>query len=122
VQELIEQQQAIKQLLERNQDSCGAAEGTTALQLPFILVQARPDATVEVQISENMLDVQFDFYKWVVAALVCVSWQHAALQRLDVLDYVCAMQCRTRYDGCCNECCDVCCDACCTAARDHGAC
>jgi transcription factor Dp-1 len=35
----------------------------TALQLPFILVQAKPDATVEVQISEDMLDVQFDFYK-----------------------------------------------------------
>ncbi len=26
-------------------------------------MQAKPDATVEVQISENMQDVQFDFYK-----------------------------------------------------------
>ena len=25
--------------------------------------QAKPDATVEVKISEDMLDVQFDFYK-----------------------------------------------------------
>lgn len=109
LQELIEQQQAIKQLLERNQDSCGAAEGTTALQLPFILVQARPDATVEVQISENMLDVQFDFYKWVPAAVVCVSWQHAtgavALQWLLVLDTTrCSACCRTRCDESCNRC------------------
>lgn len=61
LQELIEQQQALKSLLAKNQerspDSCG-----TALHLPFVLVQAKPDATVEVTISDDMLDVQFDLY------------------------------------------------------------
>jgi transcription factor Dp-1 len=59
--ELIEQQKALKHVLQRNQ-AAGSATGT-ALQLPFILVQAKPDATVEVQISDDMRDVTFDFYK-----------------------------------------------------------
>lgn len=61
LKELIEQQRALKTLLAKNPDrrsnTCG-----TALPLPFVLVQAKPEATVEVKISEDMLDVQFDFY------------------------------------------------------------
>jgi transcription factor Dp-1 len=63
--QLIEQQRALKHLLQRNSSPAGAAASAngTALQLPFILVQAKPDATVEVHISQDMRDVQFDFYK-----------------------------------------------------------
>ena len=61
VAELIEQQKALKHLLQRNQ--AGASATGTALQLPFILVQAKQDATVEVQISEDMKEVTFDFYR-----------------------------------------------------------
>mmetsp|Transcript_3118 Transcript_3118/g.6784 ORF Transcript_3118/g.6784 Transcript_3118/m.6784 type:complete len:439 (+) Transcript_3118:144-1460(+) len=59
LQELVEQHAALKQLLQRDSPK---EEGSTALHLPFILVQAKKDATVEVRISEDMLDVQFDFY------------------------------------------------------------
>lgn len=61
--DLVEQQKALKGLLERNASKRPSATTGTELQLPFILVQAKPDATVEVQISEDMRDVQFDFYK-----------------------------------------------------------
>jgi hypothetical protein len=61
--ELVEQQKALKHLLERNSHNPDAAAGGTALHLPFILVQSKPDATVEVQISKDMQDVQFNFYK-----------------------------------------------------------
>ncbi|EFJ43853.1 DP transcription factor [Volvox carteri f. nagariensis] len=61
LQDMIEQQKALKKLLERSAARGNAATGTQ-LFLPFILVQAKPDATVEVKISEDMMDVQFDFY------------------------------------------------------------
>jgi hypothetical protein len=61
--ELVEQQKALKHLLERNSRNPDAAAGGTALHLPFILVQSKPDATVEVQISKDMQDVQFNFFK-----------------------------------------------------------
>uniref|UniRef100_A0A383VLQ3 E2F/DP family winged-helix DNA-binding domain-containing protein n=1 Tax=Tetradesmus obliquus TaxID=3088 RepID=A0A383VLQ3_TETOB len=59
--ELVEQQKALKHLLERNSRNPDAAAGGTALHLPFILVQSKPDATVEVKISTDMQDVQFNF-------------------------------------------------------------
>ncbi|GLC32947.1 hypothetical protein PLESTM_000006800 [Pleodorina starrii] len=61
LQDMIEQQKAMKKLLERSATR-GANTTGTQLFLPFILVQAKPDATVEVKISEDMMDVQFDFY------------------------------------------------------------
>jgi hypothetical protein len=66
--ELVGQQKALKHLLERNMKNPNAAAPSTPLHLPFILVQAKPDATVEVQISEDMKDVSFNFYK-------CVRYQ-----------------------------------------------
>eukprot|EP00882_Tetradesmus_deserticola_P011425 GHRQ01012088.1.p1 GENE.GHRQ01012088.1~~GHRQ01012088.1.p1 ORF type:complete len:399 (+),score=191.78 GHRQ01012088.1:394-1590(+) len=62
--ELVEQQKALKHLLERNSRNPDAAAGGTALHLPFILVQSKPDATVEVQISKDMQDVQFNFFNY----------------------------------------------------------
>lgn len=61
--ELVEQQKALKHLLDRNSRHPDASASGTALHLPFILVQSKPDATVEVQISKDMQDVQFNFYK-----------------------------------------------------------
>ncbi|GIL75898.1 hypothetical protein Vretimale_5571 [Volvox reticuliferus] len=61
LQDMIEKQRALKKLLERSAIR-GANPSGTQLYLPFILVQAKPDATVEVKISEDMMDVQFDFY------------------------------------------------------------
>ncbi|GLI65495.1 hypothetical protein VaNZ11_009031 [Volvox africanus] len=61
LQDMIEKQRALKKLLERSAMR-GANPSGTQLYLPFILVQAKPDATVEVKISEDMMDVQFDFY------------------------------------------------------------
>jgi hypothetical protein len=63
--DLLEQQRALKALMARNATAPAAAPSGTQLDLPFILVQAKPDATVEVQISDDMRDVQFDFSKWV---------------------------------------------------------
>ncbi|KAG2450489.1 hypothetical protein HYH02_004990 [Chlamydomonas schloesseri] len=66
LQDMIEQQKALKKLLERSaarqSSNGGASTSETKLFLPFILVQAKPDATVEVKISDDMMDVQFDFY------------------------------------------------------------
>jgi hypothetical protein len=61
--DLLEQQRALKALMARNAAAPAAASSGTQLDLPFILVQAKPDATVEVQISDDMRDVQFDFSK-----------------------------------------------------------
>lgn len=58
--DLLEQQRAVKALMARNAAAPAAPRGTQ-LELPFILVQAKPDATVEVQISDDMRDVQFSF-------------------------------------------------------------
>lgn len=62
LQDMMEQQKALKKLLERSGVRASGPHTGTQLHLPFILVQAKPDATVEVKISEDMSDVQFDFY------------------------------------------------------------
>jgi hypothetical protein len=61
--DLVEQQRALKHLLDRNSKQPDNVNTGTALHLPFILVQSKPDATVEVQISSDMQDVQFNFYQ-----------------------------------------------------------
>jgi hypothetical protein len=61
--DLVEQQKALKFLLDRNTRNVKGNSHGTALHLPFILVQSKPDATVEVQISKDMQDVQFNFFK-----------------------------------------------------------
>ncbi|KAF8095989.1 hypothetical protein N665_0319s0009 [Sinapis alba] len=61
-QELEEQYVGLGNLIRRNEDlysSGNAPSGGVAL--PFILVQTRPHATVEVEISEDMQLVHFDF-------------------------------------------------------------
>eukprot|EP00879_Flechtneria_rotunda_P010280 GHRR01010747.1.p1 GENE.GHRR01010747.1~~GHRR01010747.1.p1 ORF type:complete len:460 (+),score=243.21 GHRR01010747.1:191-1570(+) len=62
--DLVEQQRALKHLLDRNTRNPDASSNGTALHLPFILVQSKPDATVEVQISNDMQDVQFSFFNY----------------------------------------------------------
>ncbi|XP_078442559.1 transcription factor DP [Wolffia australiana] len=60
--ELEEQYLGLQNLVERNErlyNSGNAPSGGVAL--PFILVQTRPHATVEVEISEDMQLVHFDF-------------------------------------------------------------
>ncbi|KAG7980731.1 hypothetical protein I3843_05G198600 [Carya illinoinensis] len=62
LQELQEQFIGLQNLIQRNEQlysSGNAPSGGVAL--PFILVQTRPHATVEVEISENMQLVHFDF-------------------------------------------------------------
>ncbi|CAH8379592.1 unnamed protein product [Eruca vesicaria subsp. sativa] len=61
-QELEEQYVGLQNLIRRNEhlySSGNAPSGGVAL--PFILVQTRPHATVEVEISEDMQLVHFDF-------------------------------------------------------------
>ncbi|CAN6846660.1 unnamed protein product [Brassica oleracea] len=61
-QELEEQHVGLQNLIRRNEhlySSGNAPSGGVAL--PFILVQTRPHATVEVEISEDMQLVHFDF-------------------------------------------------------------
>ncbi|KAJ0244006.1 Transcription factor-like protein DPB [Hirschfeldia incana] len=61
-QELEEQYAGLQNLIRRNEhlySSGNAPSGGVAL--PFILVQTRPHATVEVEISEDMQLVHFDF-------------------------------------------------------------
>ncbi|OMO73642.1 hypothetical protein COLO4_26959 [Corchorus olitorius] len=62
LQELEEQFVGLQNLIQRNEQlysSGNAPNGGVAL--PFILVQTRPHATVEVEISEDMQLVHFDF-------------------------------------------------------------
>lgn len=62
LQELEEQYVGLQNLIQRNEElysSGNAPSGGVAL--PFILVQTRPHATVEVEISEDMQLVHFDF-------------------------------------------------------------
>jgi hypothetical protein len=61
--DLVEQQKALKHLLDRNTSQPEGVNTGTALHLPFILVQSKADATVEVQISTDMKDVQFNFFQ-----------------------------------------------------------
>lgn len=62
-QELQEQVAAIERLIRRNETSYqnGGTPPGSGVGLPFILVQTRPQATVEVEISEDMQLVHFDF-------------------------------------------------------------
>lgn len=62
LQELEEQSVGLQNLIQRNEqlyDSGNMPTGGVAL--PFILIQTRPHATVEVEISEDMQLVHFDF-------------------------------------------------------------
>lgn len=62
LKELEEQVIGYQSLVRRNQQLYG--NGSTpsgGVALPFILVQTRPNATVEVEISEDMQLVHFDF-------------------------------------------------------------
>jgi transcription factor Dp-1 len=61
LQELVEQYNSYQALLQRN--AARAADGMipSGIQLPFILVQTKPSATVEVEISEDQQVVHFDF-------------------------------------------------------------
>jgi hypothetical protein len=61
--DLVGQQKALKHLMDRNKQQPEGLTTGTALHLPFILVQSKADATVEVQISPDMQDVQFNFFK-----------------------------------------------------------
>uniref|UniRef100_A0A0D6QZS2 E2F/DP family winged-helix DNA-binding domain-containing protein n=1 Tax=Araucaria cunninghamii TaxID=56994 RepID=A0A0D6QZS2_ARACU len=62
LQELEEQYIGLQNLVQRNE--CLYGSGNTpsrGVTLPFILVQTRPHATVEIEISEDMRVVHFDF-------------------------------------------------------------
>ncbi|KAF3781349.1 Transcription factor-like protein [Nymphaea thermarum] len=61
LQELEEQIVGLQNLVQRNEQSHDPDSNTSYLHLPFILVQTRPHATVEVEISEDMQLVHFDF-------------------------------------------------------------
>ncbi|KAG8088531.1 hypothetical protein GUJ93_ZPchr0010g10309 [Zizania palustris] len=52
----------LQNLAERNEQLYGSGNAPSGgVALPFILVQTRPHATVEVEISEDMQLVHFDF-------------------------------------------------------------
>ncbi|KAL8037030.1 hypothetical protein ABFS82_11G013900 [Erythranthe guttata] len=60
--ELEEQHVGLQNLVERNNQLFGSGNAPSGgVALPFILVQTRPHATVEVEISEDMQLVHFDF-------------------------------------------------------------
>ncbi|GAB4856647.1 hypothetical protein Ancab_014559 [Ancistrocladus abbreviatus] len=62
LQELEEQYYGYQNLIQRNEQLYGSGNGPSGgVALPFILVQTRPNATVEVEISEDMQLVHFDF-------------------------------------------------------------
>uniref|UniRef100_A0A7C8YLK7 E2F/DP family winged-helix DNA-binding domain-containing protein n=2 Tax=Opuntia streptacantha TaxID=393608 RepID=A0A7C8YLK7_OPUST len=62
LQELEEQFVGYQNLIQRNQQLYGNGNAPSGgVALPFILVQTRPNATVEVEISEDMQLVHFDF-------------------------------------------------------------
>lgn len=63
LRELEEQVVGIQNLIERNESLFRSAGSVPAngVALPFILVQTRPHAVVEVEISEDMQLVHFDF-------------------------------------------------------------
>ncbi|DBA90109.1 TPA: Transcription factor dpl-1, variant 2 [Trebouxia sp. C0004] len=71
LQELLKTQTALKNLIQRNRDlpvevlaarNKEAQKGPTALQLPFILIQANSDSHVEIQISDDSRHAHFDFH------------------------------------------------------------
>lgn len=65
------QQRSLRNLVLRNRhaplEAAVAAaekgEGPTPLQLPFIIIQAGHEAQVELQMSDDSTQVQFDFHK-----------------------------------------------------------
>ncbi|XP_028773821.1 transcription factor-like protein DPB isoform X2 [Neltuma alba] len=62
LQELEEQYIGLQNLIQRNEQLYGSGNAPSGgVSLPFILVQTRPHATVEVEISEDMQLVHFDF-------------------------------------------------------------
>ncbi|XP_031395682.1 transcription factor-like protein DPB isoform X2 [Punica granatum] len=62
LQELEEQFIGLQNLIQRNEQLySGENAPSGGIALPFILVQTRPHATVEVEISEDMQLVHFDF-------------------------------------------------------------
>lgn len=62
LQELEEQYVGLQNLVQRNEQLyCSGDAPSGGVSLPFILVQTRPHATVEVEISEDMQLVHFDF-------------------------------------------------------------
>ncbi|OVA06959.1 Transcription factor E2F/dimerization partner (TDP) [Macleaya cordata] len=62
LQELEEQFVGLQNLIQRNEHLYSSGNAPTGgVALPFILVQTRPHATVEVEISEDMQLVHFDF-------------------------------------------------------------
>ncbi|KAI3848022.1 hypothetical protein MKW92_043036, partial [Papaver armeniacum] len=65
LQELEEQFVGLQNLIQRNQELCASGNVITGgVSLPFILVQICPHATVEVEISEDMQLVHFDFNRY----------------------------------------------------------
>ncbi|KAL0404815.1 UNVERIFIED_CONTAM: Transcription factor-like protein DPB [Sesamum radiatum] len=62
LEELEEQYVGLQNLIQRNEQLYGSGNAPSGgVALPFILVQTRPHATVEVEISEDMQLVHFDF-------------------------------------------------------------
>ncbi|KAL0334372.1 UNVERIFIED_CONTAM: Transcription factor-like protein DPB [Sesamum angustifolium] len=62
LEELEEQYVGLQNLIKRNEQLYGSGNAPSGgVALPFILVQTRPHATVEVEISEDMQLVHFDF-------------------------------------------------------------
>ncbi|KAI3444333.1 hypothetical protein Pfo_000998 [Paulownia fortunei] len=62
LEELEEQYIGLQNLIQRNEQLYGSGNAPSGgVALPFILVQTRPHATVEVEISEDMQLVHFDF-------------------------------------------------------------
>ncbi|CAJ1934066.1 unnamed protein product [Sphenostylis stenocarpa] len=62
LQELEEQFVGLQNLIQRNEQLYSSGNPPSGgVSLPFILVQTRPHATVEVEISEDMQLVHFDF-------------------------------------------------------------
>ncbi|CAI9099614.1 OLC1v1036464C2 [Oldenlandia corymbosa var. corymbosa] len=62
LEELEEQYIGLQNLIQRNERLYGSGNAPSGgVALPFILVQTRPHATVEVEISEDMQLVHFDF-------------------------------------------------------------
>ncbi|KAL8460053.1 hypothetical protein ACS0TY_031825 [Phlomoides rotata] len=62
LEELEDQYVGLQNLIERNKQLYGSGNAPSGgVALPFILVQTRPHATVEVEISEDMQLVHFDF-------------------------------------------------------------
>ncbi|GFP92887.1 transcription factor-like protein dpb [Phtheirospermum japonicum] len=62
LEELEDQYVGLQNLIQRNKQLYGSGNAPSGgVALPFILVQTRPHATVEVEISEDMQLVHFDF-------------------------------------------------------------